>query len=257
MGVPLALEPIDGTDPPRDGYRIPKDQYYLRDPGLEPDELAALHLAATAVRLEGSPGTEALWKLGAPVGDTEAEVSEIASLPSAPDLVALFTAVGERRPATFVYHGEERTVDPYRLDFQLGRWYVTGFDHLRDDERSFRVERIQGGVSLGLPASFERPSTAVPGLRLQPWQLGEAEPVTARLHVDPDQAPVAVSAVGADAVLEEHEDGSVVLELEVNNPAGFRSFVLTFLEHAEVLEPDELRDDLVGWLSDLASVGDR
>ena len=256
MGVPLTLEPIEGTDPPREGYRIPKDQYYLPDPGLEPDELAALHLAATAVRLEGSPGTEALWKLGAP-GEPEAEVTEIASLPSAPDLVALFTAVGERRPATFGYHGEERTVDPYRLDFQRGRWYVTGFDHLRGEERSFRVERVEGEVSLGAAGSFERPSTAVPGLRLQPWQLGEDDPVAARLRVDPDQAPVAVSAVGPDAVVDQGEDGSVTLELAVTNVAGFRSFALTFLEHAEVLEPDELREDLVGWLSDLTSVGGR
>src|SRR5204862_5864787 len=45
-----------------DGYRVPPEDYYLRDPGLAPDELAALHLAAQVVRLEGA--TEALWKLG-------------------------------------------------------------------------------------------------------------------------------------------------------------------------------------------------
>ena len=43
MGVPIVLETVPGSDPPVDGYRIPKDQYYLADPGLEPDELAALH----------------------------------------------------------------------------------------------------------------------------------------------------------------------------------------------------------------------
>ena len=39
------------------------------------------------------------------------------------------------------------------------------------------------------------------------------------------------------------------MELPVTNRAAFRSFVLSFLEHAEVLEPPELRDDLVAWLS--------
>src|SRR3982750_3069383 len=53
MGVPLGLEPLGPGNPGVDGYRIPKDEYYLRDPGLAPDELAALHLAASAVELEG------------------------------------------------------------------------------------------------------------------------------------------------------------------------------------------------------------
>src|SRR3954471_16398747 len=64
MGIPLVLAPIEGVDPPVEGYVIPRDQYELRDPGLEADELAALHLAAAAVELEGLRGSSALWKLG-------------------------------------------------------------------------------------------------------------------------------------------------------------------------------------------------
>ncbi len=37
MGIPVEMEEIPHTDPPQQGYRIPKDRYYLRDPGLEPD----------------------------------------------------------------------------------------------------------------------------------------------------------------------------------------------------------------------------
>src|SRR5947209_18989208 len=64
MGIPLARELVDPTQPNSDGYRIPKDEYYLQDPGLAPDELAALHLAASAVHVEGARGMEALCKLG-------------------------------------------------------------------------------------------------------------------------------------------------------------------------------------------------
>ena len=45
-----------GADPPMDGYRIRKADYYLSDPGLEADELAALHLAGNAVRIDGLSG---------------------------------------------------------------------------------------------------------------------------------------------------------------------------------------------------------
>jgi proteasome accessory factor B len=64
MGVPLSIERIEAEERPIDGYRIHERDYYLRDPGLDPDEAAALNLAVSAVRLDGVQGVEALWKLG-------------------------------------------------------------------------------------------------------------------------------------------------------------------------------------------------
>jgi proteasome accessory factor B len=83
MGIPIALSEITGSDPPETGYRIPKDEYYLRDPGLEPDELAALHLAASTVRLDGIEGAGGLWKLGGrPAGPKPTETGpEVTPIP--------------------------------------------------------------------------------------------------------------------------------------------------------------------------------
>ena len=53
MGIPIRVEPVPGVLPEVDGYRIPRDEYALRDPGLTIEELAALHLAASAVQVEG------------------------------------------------------------------------------------------------------------------------------------------------------------------------------------------------------------
>ena len=78
--------------------------------------------------------------------------------------------------------------------------------------------------------------------------MGEGEPVVARLLVDADQAGWAVGFVGADAVEERRADGSVVLAVSVTNRPAFRSFVLGFLDHAEVLGPPELRAEMVEWL---------
>jgi predicted DNA-binding transcriptional regulator YafY len=49
-------------------------------------------------------------------------------------------------------------------------------------------------------------------------------------------------------VEERRQDGSVVLAVHVTNRPAFRSFVLGFLDHAEVLGPPDLRDDMVSWL---------
>ena len=39
----------------------------------------------------------------------------------------------------------------------------------------------------------------------------------------------------------------------MTNRAAFRTFVLGFLEHAEVLEPPEMRADVVTWLERVAA----
>ncbi len=273
MGIPIEVEEIDVIEPPLEGYRIPRDQYALRDPGLEPDELAALHLAAAAVRIEGLRGTEALWKLGGPPippsptnktnpkgprrsGSAKAEEADgaLAAIPTIPQLVPLFVAVGGRRPVTFSYRGERRSVDPHRLSFTRGRWYLDGYDHDRRAGRQFRLDRLDGDVALGEPASFERPTDQASG-SLPPWQMGDEAPVEARLRIDADLAGWGVDHLGREAVRAHTPDGSVEVALTVTNRDAFRSFVLGFLDHAEVLGPPELRQDLVTWLTDLAGAG--
>lgn len=246
MGIPL--EVVAAGEGGGEGYVVGAG-WALPDLDLEPDELAALHLAANAVRLEGVPGTEALWKLGGAVGG--GPESEVGTLPTVPHLAELFGAVAERRPVTLGYRGERRTVDPWRLSFQRGHWYLTAWDHAREDERRFRLDRVEGDVALGLPGAFERPDRLEPGL-LQPWELGGEDAVTARLLVDADQAGWAVLHLGEAAVVARRPDGAVEVELRVTNRDALRSFVLGFLDHAEVLGPPELRAEVVAWLEALA-----
>jgi proteasome accessory factor B len=269
LGVPILLEELPGTNPPETGYRIDRDEYELADPGLAPDELAALRLALQAVRLgdgdDAPDGTEALWKLGGVVQGDGASVPggglTLASLPADPALVPLFTALLERRTVTFTYASttsgaaapQERTVDPWRLDNQRGRWYLTGRDHLRDDERNFRLDRIAGDVRLGEPGAFERPASPVATGPAQPWLYGDGDPVTAELRVDADQARWARAQLGDEPTSVEHDDGSVTFTVAVTSWPAFRGFVLSFLDRAELVAPADLRADLVDWLRTTAS----
>ncbi|HEX3622227.1 MAG TPA: WYL domain-containing protein [Acidimicrobiales bacterium] len=252
LGIPVVVEPVDeATQPGVLGYRIRKEEYYLTDPGLEPDELAALHLAASAVRLEGASGVEALWKLGGEVAE-EGPTPAVAALPGTAHLAPLFAAISVRRPVGFAYRGRGRRVDPWRLSFRNGHWYLAGYDHDAADERLFRLDRIDGDVQAAGPdGAFPRPPQggAVP----QPWETGGDEARTARLLVDAGQAGWAAGHVGPEAVEEWRPDGSVVLAVRVTNRDAFRSFVLGFLDHAEVLGPSELRADLVEWLEALCA----
>jgi len=253
MGIPLEVIPLEPTNPESElGYRVRPQRYELPDPGLTAEEVAALHLAATQVRLDGGDATAAVWKLGGvPTGaQTVIERASTASIPGSEHLEALFTAAAERRLVTFAYRGEPRRVDPWRLEFRNGSWYLIGFDRDRRDRRTFRLDRISPPLTAGEAEAFEAPARPEPS-PTHPWEMGDEDPVEVDVLVDADQAAWAVANAGAPARW--GEDGSVVLSLTVTNRAALRSWVIGFLDHAEIVGPPAVREAMTTWLVGLAA----
>lgn len=76
-------------------------------------------------------------------------------------LATLSRATREERAVRVVYRAAdgavtERRLDPYGLAWRAGCWYATGWCHLRDGVRSFRVDRIV--AARPLDARFARPA---------------------------------------------------------------------------------------------------
>jgi len=240
MGMPLRVEPVPGVDPPVDGYRLDRDEYAGTELAFEADELAALHLATSLVQLDGDD--TALVKLGAAGGDAPAD--SVGRVPFDNTLATMIGAAVDRKALSFTYNDVERIVEPWKLSFTRGHWYLSGFDRLREDQRLYRVDRIKDGVSLSGPAKAPVGDVNEP-IDLRGWELGDGPVIKATILVDADQAAYARHILG-EAV--DRPDGSVTATLDVRNIDAFRSFVLSFLEHAEILEPAELRADFVEWL---------
>lgn len=257
MGVTIrriTLERDDGRL--TEAYRIFEEDYYLADPGLEPEELAAINLALAGVRMDGLDGTEALWKLGGVTEAADAE-SPMVRLPADPRLTALFAAVSERRVVRFSYQGTPRELEPHRLGYHRGRWYLTGHDRDRGAERNFRLDRIDGPVTQGEPGGFP-PATSVGALDEAAWEIGDEPPVTARLLVDADHVAWAAHHLdGEQNDRQDQPDGSAIFTIPVTNRAAFISFVLGFLDHAEILDPEDLRSEMVTWLAAVTDGGPR
>ncbi|MGE7875495.1 helix-turn-helix transcriptional regulator [Bacillus paramycoides] len=76
-------------------------------------------------------------------------ISRLSSLSMEPFLKKLEQAVADGYSVKILYHksGEKqlnyRLVDPYRIIYWNNKWYVIGFCHLKNDIRSFRVDRIE------------------------------------------------------------------------------------------------------------------
>lgn len=244
LGHPVRAEPVPGTDPPIDGYRLRPEEAYLADPGLSQEERRALVLAASAVRLAGIDPSGGMTKLGAGAAETGAEVPAPTELPADAAVVLLFQAVAEHRPASFTYRAAEREVHPLRLRFTKGRWYLTAWDTGRQGERQFRLDRLESAVVLGPAGAFTpRPVTSHDALD-EPWAMGDGPAVPVRVRVDRARADGVRRAVPPDAV-EDADDGAVVVTLGTRNVDALISFVLGFLDEAEVLSPPEVRAELV------------
>jgi len=256
LGMPLVVEMSYHSETPTQAYRIDRNKYYLPDPGLEHDELAALHLASLTVNLEDLSEHSALWKLGGVIDHQALASDRLASIPSDPNLVRLFEATVAEKQVAFSYSGTSRRVDPWRLDFQRGRWYLSGFDHVRQAERNYRLDRIHGPVeTLSESVANPAPYNDTSGVSA-PWALGDDLLTEARVLVDADYVVTARRQLGPGSYQEyPHATGGTVFVVPVVNFAAFRTFVLGFLDHAELLEPAEWRTQLVAWLEAIEGGG--
>ena len=161
LGIPLETGTNSAFDE-EPGYRIARRDYALPEIVLEPDEAAAVGLAARmwASAALGAAATRALRKL-------EAAGVELTSLPEGlqPRLEAsgaafplLAEAVHDGRVVTFDYRtgagaeASRRTVEPWGVVWWHGRWYLVGHDRDRDAVRVFRISRIAGEPKATGPA---------------------------------------------------------------------------------------------------------
>lgn len=255
IGVPIEQEIVSGGDSAgQTRYWIDRDRYELRGLDLDDDEMRALQVAMAATRPGSSTGQDALWKVGAGLLDEQAPVAAI--VPDLPGLPALRDAVAARTSVTFRYRDVDRTVDPWGLLLRDGFWYLIGHDHGRGERRTYRIDRIQGVIVEVNGSVFERPAGFDPrdAFPDDPKEIG-ADPTRpdAIVVVDARRAARAERQVGSDRVRVRHDDGSIEVAVPCGNGPAFRSWLLGYLDAAEVLGPDDVRAGVIAWLEAVAS----
>lgn len=171
LGVPVQAERgRDGGYGLRPGHKLPPMMFTA-------DEAMALALGLRAARELGLNGilpaissTQAKLERVMPValrkriGDVNEVVALDLAQASGPgarsELLALSAAAKAQQRVRLRYRSRdeaetERELDVYGLGFRGGAWYAVGHCHLRQDLRSFRLDRVLSVEAL--PASFGRP----------------------------------------------------------------------------------------------------
>ncbi len=151
--------------------------------------------------------------------------------------------IGERRCVRLLYQGfarqeiAERVVEPYALTFQWGLWYLVGLCHLREDLRTFRVDRIQQVTPLEdrftMPRDFSVREYLARSTSFEPAY-------TVVVHLTASVAPEARERHGHWMAIADHDDGSITARFGVAGLDWATGWVLSQGPAAKVLEPAEL-----------------
>ncbi|NKB41989.1 MAG: WYL domain-containing protein, partial [Ilumatobacter sp.] len=151
---------------------------------------------------------------------------------------------------------QQRTVEPWGVLLRGGFWYLVGHDRRRDAKRTFRVDRIEGEIAVGVPSDFERPADFDPrsAFPADPKQIGHAvdDAVEATVRVSAARSAAAERELGTERVMSREPDGSIHVMVPATNLDAFRSWLIGLVDHAVVLDPPHVRNDIVTWLRQVA-----
>jgi proteasome accessory factor B len=255
------IESVDGEI----GYLARRDRNRLPEIALDAEEAAALTLAAKVWQqarfAEAASG--ALQKLraaGVPFDDGTDQSPSGAHSALEPRIPApepafepLMTAARERRAVAFDYRKsnavrpEPRQVEPWALECWRGHWYVAGWDRERAAVRVFRLSRITGRVRVrGGGFTAQVPDHVDVRAAVAGW-AGEGATSTARIRLRRDSGyPLRARAVETVPVDAEWD------ELEIPYGHGLEAWLVEFGPDVVVLEPAELRADVIDRLRAVA-----
>src|SRR6201992_4213259 len=261
LGIPLETGRVSSFDP-IEGYRINRDAYALPAVELTGDEAAAV---AVATQLWESPelitATQgALLKLRAAGVDVDplapiaitSPAGRVGLRGSGDVLGLLLSAIGTGRAVQFPRRPSRtdpstvRTVEPWGVVTEKGRWYLVGHDRDRGATRTFRLSRIGGEVtSTGPVGAFTRPEhvdlrkivadavgDAPTGVRAQVW-VADGRATSLRRSGTP---------LGSRQLA--GRDGDVI-ELDIGTTDRLARDITGYGADAVVLEPSTLRDEVL------------
>ena len=248
-GIPIATaQGTGGGISILEGYRV--DRTVLTTPEMQA-------ILAGLQSLDSVSGTrryaQLMEKLSAGSGGRDSHIlidlSSWYKTSLSPKIEAIHSAIRQHQTIRFTYFSPKetavRTIEPYDLVFQWSSWYVWGWCQTRQDFRLFKLNRMTDLV----PGEPFTPRPAPPP------ELSAERIFPAKYQVtvlfDPACRWRLVEEYGPDSFTAQ-PDGRLRFTWGFPDADSIISWVLTFGEGAELIEPEELRLHLAGLTATLA-----
>jgi proteasome accessory factor C len=281
LGIELRVDRAMDGFYEAENYSLPPENFYLPSVQFTDRELASLTMAlkmldgqfayAEPLRLALQQLT---WGRPSPLTAPDELSIHVAVGPDVEGrelsqrLSKIENAVFRRKTILFTYNTmssgdkEKRKVDPYHLLYRGGQFYMIGYSHEREEQRMFKLSRIEGKISYASKAEhdFSPPEDFDPRdyATKAEWQFGQ-EFQTASIWVSERIAWLVerhFSRAGTIRPVKRSESvpgKGVVFETEYSDAAPLIAWVLGLGPRARVLEPAELAEDVERRVAKIAS----
>lgn len=167
----------------------------------------------------------------------------------APKIETIQDAVQNRYLLTFTYFGpkgeSKRKIEPYYVVFKWSSWYVWGWCLNRKDFRLFKLNRMNKVKETR--TEFKPRSVPAPDLSTEKIFPGG---ITVKAVFEPEVKWRLVEEFGPGCFMEA-DDGKLVFEREYTNEDNLISWILTFGDKAEILEPKDVREKFITTLENM------
>ena len=164
----------------------------------------------------------------------------------------IFKAIKCRKVLSIKYQSsksqmpKEKTFNAYKVICQKGNWYVFGFEHETSDFRIYSLARIQNAElkneSFQIPDDFDIKKHI--DLELGIWNNPDRFEEYEILFAKETSRYVLEREWHKDQIIEQNEDGSVLLKFKSNQSQMIYTWLLSFGNNATVIKPHELREKI-------------
>jgi predicted DNA-binding transcriptional regulator YafY len=247
-GFPVAFDKEQG------GYRF-MDGYGLKRPDLDLDETLALGISRKMMAGMGRGWEDSMKRIEEKLSVKKTDLPRhiVLSGRSLPEEVAGHIGIIHKAIMNFqrikmtyrpLYSDEKtkRKVDPYYLFFEEDFWYSRGYCHLREEVRTFALDRIP---ALKVLEEHFIPRNIAPEEELSGafGTVVDGEPVEIVLRFDPEYRPYLQRKRWHESQRERIlKDGRLELRFTVNGLEGITPWIYRWLPHVEVVAPKRLRE---------------
>lgn len=245
-------------------YRYKNPNFSIFNSPLNEEEIAQLSQSVSLLRrFEGMPGFEWVEEMSAHLQTTVSATPEpVIGFDENKELkgmlffTPLFNAITSRKAVKINYHTYRNgkvikaIIHPYYLKEYNQRWFLFALNDKYKNLSIFaldRIESIEKVTTKFIPNTtidFTHYFDNVVGVSVNPDEKIQ----TVKIWVDKEQLPYTLSKPihRSQSVIEEREDGSAVISIEVIPNFELMQLLLSFGERIEVLSPEPLREEILG-----------
>jgi predicted DNA-binding transcriptional regulator YafY len=137
-----------------------------------------------------------------------------------------------------------RKINPYRVWFFNGTFYVIGYCHRRKEVRTFALDRIKTlrptGEHFEIPDDFNFDEFIEPS-----FGIYQGPPVTIKVRFNPDVSGFIEEKVWHESQkIHRQPDGSIIFEARASGTEEIKYWIMSWGPRAKVLSPKSLKDEI-------------